>query len=91
MPCLVRVGIEDSHQFRAAFVDILVLQVLGMRQHIVFPEQGVGTGDVVVASLGYQGAPAAACNIGETDVVAGAVSTEEEGDPEGPVLQADQR
>ena len=76
-------GVDHRHQLRPALVDVLVLQVLRVGEDVVLPEEGVRDGDVIVAGPGEEGPPSPPGDVGEPDVVAEPVSSEEEGDPEG--------
>ena len=80
--------VEDAHHLRAALVDVLVLEVLGVREHVVLAEEGVRHRDIVVARLREDGAPAAPGDVGEADVVAEAAAPEEERDAEGALRAA---
>ncbi len=79
------VRLQHRHQLRAALVDVLVLQVLGVSQDVGLAEQTVGGGHVVVPPLGEHRPPAAAGDVGKTDVVGGAVAAGEIRHPERPV------
>ena len=70
--------IQQHHEFRAALVDVLVLQVLRVRQHEALLEQGRGVGEKVVLRPADHRTPAAARDVGEPDVIAERVAAEEE-------------
>ena len=46
-----------------------------MGKYIVFAEQGVSAGHIIIAAVCYQGAPPATGDIGEADMVSGPIPT----------------
>lgn len=75
--------VEEGDELGTPFVDILVLEMLGVCQDEVLAKKGLGVGDIVILAAGDYRSPAAAGDIGEADVVAEAEAVVEEGDAEG--------
>ena len=75
-------GVENDRQLGAPLIDILVFQLLGIGQNIHLAEDGVGRGDIIIGTPGDDGAPTAAGNIGEADMIPGAETAEEKGNAE---------
>ena len=78
LPC----SVKNYNHLRTTLVNILVLEVLGMGQHVILAKQGIRAGDIVVASVGDQCPPTAARDIRKTDMVAGTVTPIEVSDAE---------